>query len=224
VVLSQGRAILVLVGAVCAGACGNGLAPGTSGDRAMFIMGARLASGGGVPAGANLRAGVIWTDPLQRQPDVPMPSDWLSSTVARDTFDGFLITFYRPPPPAALFRIDAPYGGDSIEMAFGQAIIFDDVDNNGVFQIDGPHAQMAAPDSYLAATGPEAIVYVARPFSNAQDGFPLGPAILPGYTQLYFFCNGQVVREIRQNVGMQFVLQPSQNLPEIGTCMRTHSP
>jgi hypothetical protein len=206
-----------------AAACGTGLAPGTSGEQPLFAFGARLVSGNGVPATARPRFGVIWTDPLQRQPDLPMPPEWLSSNLDRDTFDGFLTTLYRPPPPAAIVRIDAPYGGDWMELAFGEPIIFDDAEQNGLFRIDGPSAQMASPDSYLAGSA-EVLVYVARPFANAQDGFPLGAAILHGYTTLALICSGQVLGQLRQNAGVQFVLQPSQTFPELRTCMRTHSP
>jgi hypothetical protein len=217
---------MVLAGlcVVGAAACGTGLAPGTSADQPLYAFGAQLTSSNGVPKSARPRLGVIWTDPLQRQPDVPMPSDWLHSNLDRDSFDGFLTTLYRPPPPAAMVRIDAPSGGDWMEMAFGEVIIFDDVEQNGLFRIDGPRAEMASPDSYLASSE-EVLVYVARPFSNGQDGFPLGAAILHGYTTLAFFCNGQVPGQmIRQNVGVQFVPEPSQTLPEIRTCMRTHTP
>jgi hypothetical protein len=210
--------------AVGAAACGTGVAPGNSGDRPLYAFGASLASSSGVPSDAHPRLGVLWTDPLQRQPDVPMPPDWFTSDLGRDTFDGFVTTLYRPPPPAAMLRIDSPSGGDWIEMALGELIVFDDADQDGAFRVDGPRAEMASPDGYLAAAGNEVLVYVARPFSYAQDGFPLGPAIIPGYTTLTFLCSGQVAGEIRQNVGVQFVLQPSRLLPEIRTCMRTHSP
>jgi hypothetical protein len=225
VVLKRGRGVLVLFGAgvVCTGACGPGLAPGTSGDQPLLTFGSQLASSDGVPNGANVRLGVIWTDPLQRQPDVPMPSDWFSTTLSPKRLDAFTTTFYRPPPPAALFPIDTPGGGDEIEMAFGEAFIFDDGDDDGAYQIHGADAEMAPPDRYLAGS-PEAIVYVSRPFSRAQITFPLGPAILPGYTTLAFFCTGQVPGDIKQNFGMGFVLQPSQTLPEIRTCLRSHSP
>jgi hypothetical protein len=226
VVLKPGRRVLVLAGACAVGAaaCGAGLAPGTSADRPLYAFGAQLGSSNGIPPDARPRLGVIWTDPLQRQSDVPMPADWLGSNLDRDTFGGFLTSVYRRPPPAAMVRIDSPSGSDWMEMAFGEVIIFDDAEQNGVFRIDGPRAEMAAPDRYLASSE-EVLVYVARPFSNAQDGFPLGPAILPGYTTLAFFCNGPVPgQQIRQNVGMQFVAQPSQTLPEIRTCLRTHTP
>jgi hypothetical protein len=222
-VLKRGRGGLILVGAyaLCAGACGNGLASGNSGNEAMFTFGAALAPGDSLPPTARL--GVLWTDLLQRQPDVPMPPSWFSSTLGADTPQGFLINFYRLPPAAALFRIDTS-DGDSIEMAFGEIVIFDDAGGDGGLHIDGPHAEMAPPGSYLAGTA-DAIIYVARPFSSGRDGFPLGPSLSAGYTTLFFDCHGtQVVDEIRQNVGVQFVLQPSQDLPEIRTCMRTHSP
>jgi len=225
VVLKRGPHLLLVAGAcaVVAAACGRGVAPGTSADQALYAFGSRLLSASGIPMTARPRLGVIWTDPLQRQPDVPMPPDWLSSNLDRDTFDSFVSNIFRPPPPEALVRIDAPSGGDWMEMAFGETIIFDDAGKNGLFRIDGPRAEMASPDSYLASTE-EVLVYVARPFSYAQDGFPLGPAILPGYTTLAFFCSGQVPGQIRQNVAMEFVVQPSQTFLEIRTCLRTHSP
>ena len=214
---------LILIGAyaLCAGACGNGLESGKSGSQALFTFGAAFSPGESLPPTA--RVGVIWTDLLQRQPDVPMPPSWFSSSLGADPPQGFLINFYRTPPPAALFRIYTS-DGDSIEMAFGEIVIFDDAGGDGALHIDGPRAEMALPDSYLAGSI-DAIIYVARPFSSGRDGFPLGPALSAGYSTLFFGCHGtQVAEEIRQNVGVQFVLQPSADLPEIRTCMRTHSP
>jgi hypothetical protein len=171
----------------------------------MYRFGAALPPGDTLPPTARL--GVIWTDLLERRPDTAMPRDWLSSTIASDSPQAFVTSLYRPPPPGALFQLDTS-DGDSIEMAFGEIFIFDD----------------AQPDTYLAGSA-EAIIYVARPFAYARDGFPLGPTFSLGYTTLFFDCHGyQVPQDIRQNAAVQFVLQPSSSLPEIRTCMRTHSP
>jgi hypothetical protein len=223
VVLKRDRRSLILVAAyaLCAGACGNGLTSGSSGNQTLFSFFSSLPAGDSLPSTARL--GVLWTDLLQRQPDVLMPPDWFSTNIG-DSPAVFGTNVYRLPPAAALFRIDTPDGRDSIEMAFGELFLFEDADYNGTFKVDRPDAGTAQSDRYLAGA-PQAIVYVARSFSNPQNGFPLGASLLPGYSTLFFNCHGgQVPDEIIQNSGVGFVMQPGENLPEIRTCMRTHSP
>jgi hypothetical protein len=219
----HGRLILVAAYALCAGACGNGLASGSSGNQVLFNFYSSLPTGDSLPPTARL--GVLWTDLLQRQPDVLMPPDWFGTDIG-DSPTGFATNIYRLPPAAALFRIDTPDGRDSIEMAFGELFVFDDADHNGAFEIDRADvdAGMAPSDRYLAGA-PQAIVYVARSFSTAQNGFPLGPSLLTGYATVFFSCHGgQVPDQIIPDSGVQFVMQPGKTLPEIRTCMRTHSP
>lgn len=218
------RAALGLAAAASAGvlAC-DGVTPGGAFDAPMFTISAAFIPNTVLPAGARPIVGVLWTDPLQRQPDVVMPAAWMSSTDI-DPASGtlaFQTEVFRPPPPRAVVDLRAA-SGDDTSLAFGELVVVDDADGDGTFAVSGPHAQIAPPDAYLAGSS-NALVYVARPFAQIQPGFPLA-GTNPGYQTVNFECNGQISQGTAVESSTEFALQPSPTLPEIRNCRRTHSP
>jgi hypothetical protein len=208
--------------ALAAGAC-DGITPGSAYDRPMFTIVAHFTQNTVLPAAAKPVVGVLWTDPLQRQPDVVMPAGWMTSTEI-DPASGasaFQADLFRPPPPEAVVDLRAPSGDDTL-LAFGEMVVVDDADGDGTFRVSGPHAQIAPPDSYLAGTN-NVLVYVARPFVEVESAFPLA-GTNTGYQIVNFECNGRLSQETAIESSTEFVLQPSPTLPEIRDCRRTHSP
>jgi hypothetical protein len=164
--------------------------------------------------------GIIWTDPLQHQPDVVMPRTWVTSELSPAKLTNFLVHVYRPPPPSAIVTITAP-SGDQAELAVGELVIVNDVDGDG-FDVAGPHAEMVGSDSYLAAAT-QVLVYVARPFATNQSAFPLLVS-RDAYTVMEFACNGLVSAGTMEDKAVAFGPQLSRVLPEPRSCDRTHSP
>ncbi len=208
--------------AVGASAC-DGITPGSAFDRPMFTTAAAFVPNTTLPGAAHPVVGVLWTDPLQRQPDVVMPAKWISSSDI-DPASGtlaFQIDVFRPPPREAVVELRAP-SGDETSLALGELVVIDDADGDGTFRVSGPHAQIAPPDAYLAGTT-NVLVYVARTFAEIEPGFPLA-GTKAGYQTVNFDCNGQLSQETAIESSTQFVLQPSPALPEIRNCRRTHSP
>jgi hypothetical protein len=216
---------LLACGAGCGGA---GVTPGDTYASPLQkpFWGALLASPA-VPTDAKPVLGILWSDPFQQRPDVLMPRDWFRTELSQDNLvSGFYTTFYRPPPPATIVRIDAPGGGDFAEIALADVVLVDDRDGDGDLRPSGIHAEVGPDDIYLAAIG-QALIYVARPFSGTvAPDFPLGPLRTPGYAIIDFGCNGQVSKKngVTEVATFVFIAQPSHRLPEVRNCRRTHSP
>jgi hypothetical protein len=229
VVLKRARAFSFALASACAAAsvpaCNSGITPGDGYDQVLFTFVGNLASNVELPQNTNPKLGVLWNDPFQVGPDVPMPPAWHTSIIqVIDTYGNFFVDVYRPPPPASITRVAAPSGHDTADIAIADVVIFDDRDNDGAFRPTGIHAEMASDDGYLAVTS-ALLVYVARPFSGpVPAGFPLGDAIRSGYALIDLGCTGTVSTRPMAIGGTFFVPQPSQRLPEIRSCGRTHSP
>jgi hypothetical protein len=232
-VVLSGRAALLGAAALAAAAgCGNGLSPGNTADAPEMVIYAAGPTASQLPAGSNPLVGIIWTDPLQRGPDVTMPGRWVTSDLRATTDFGstFVIRIFRPPPAGAVVTIDSPAAiadptspsADRIDLAVGELVVVDDVDGDGAFAVSGPHAELAAPDRYLAVSQ-QTVVYVARPFALSQPQFPLG-VLMPGYQALDYQCTGQVSRGPISTLGAIFQVVVSNSLPETRICDRTHSP
>jgi hypothetical protein len=166
---------------------------------------------------------LLWTDPLQRQADVPAPAFSLRSMVAVDT-DSFALDVFRPPPAGALVDVASP-SGDVATLALAEIVIVDDEDADGTFRVSGAAAEIAAPDLYLAGSV-TVLAYVARPFAAPEVDFPLVPTGTAGYQLLQYRCQGQVAAGIDavSPQSVDLVLQPSLTFPELRSCRRTHSP
>jgi hypothetical protein len=214
------RAILVLIATAVAGC--TGVTPGPTFDDPLVTFWSQILSPDGIPPDAKPVVGIIWTDPLQRQADIVMPHGWMTTRPAPgDATNVVIVDVYRPPPPSAIVTITAP-SGEQARLALGEAVLVDDRDDDG-FEVSGPQAEIAEPDSYVAAATGTVIVYVDSPFPTTQLNFPL--LQLPArYTMMNFGCNGPVSTALTQDTGFSFVPQPSKVLPEPRNCRRTHSP
>jgi hypothetical protein len=204
-------------------ACEAGVTPATTYDKEMSTFQSNNLAATDALAGTKKPTfGVVWTDPFQVRPDIVMPAGWAGSNLTFDNLGNFSIYLYRPPPPEAIVTITAP-SRDEAELAFGEMVVFDDLDGDGTFSVSGPHAEITSGDTYLAGSY-QALVYVARPFSNVDMAFPILNAPFAGYSIIDYACSGLVSMSVSQRAMATFVAQPSQILPEIRLCRRTHSP
>lgn len=208
--------------AACAGGC-SGVTPGDAFDQPMFSVFAGFAANLTLPPTTRPIIGVIWTDPLERQPDLVMPASWMSTDMPPPAGGiNFTMRVFRPPPPAAV--VDVPgANGDHARLALGEIVIVDDQDRDGAFRISGASDYVEPPDSYLGGTS-SVLLYVETPFASPQIKFPLLAAPSPGYQAVEFNCDGQIPKGTALTTGITFSLQPSSTLPEIRNCDRSHSP
>jgi hypothetical protein len=205
-------------------ACNAGVTPGASFETPLLELRVPIGPAGAIPAGSHPLIGLIWSDPLQRAPDVLMPARWISATPSDASYREVVVRIFRPPPPEALIEIARPGDGEApAQLALGEMVIVDDGNDDGVFEISGPRAEIARPDSYLAGSF-QAVVYVARPFPSATPSFPLTPSAGIGYQVVDFGCNGRLSNGTTVLGYTSFQVQPSRLLPELRNCMRSHSP
>jgi hypothetical protein len=221
-----GRArALVLCAAAAAASCNQGVTPASTYDQPLFSFGANIPNAT-YPPGSHPMVGLIWTDPLQVNPDVVMPPGWVSSNISPSNIAlGFGVDLFRPPPPATITEMSAP-SGDRIRLALAEVVLVDDGDpQDGRFSVSGPQATIAAPDRYLAGMQ-DVLVYVAQPFSGPEPDFPIAPSTpsMAGYELVDYGCNGQTAGMPKSVAGYAFEMRISQVLPEIRNCRRTHSP
>ena len=218
---------LALGAGLCA--CG-GLTPGNAFDQPLFSFSGAFIPNSVLPSGTTPLVAVLWSDPLQRQPDVLMPRSWISATVDPGVVvpETVHADIFRPPPPEAIVEIASPTGGDAARLALGEIVIADDADGDGVIHVEGPAAKIegsdgaSARDSYIAGAV-EVLLYVERPFAMSQTTFPLA-ASTAGYHLVNFLCTGKFSGGTREGGDVEFVAQTSQVLPEIRDCLRTHAP
>jgi len=235
--------LITVVGvlAVLPGACKSGVVPGNAYESSLDLQAVLV---GPLPEGAHPIATVIWTDPLQRGPDVAMPARWIDSTVATaapenaPADDGssfrapFTLRLFRAPPPEALVDIASPDGRSVARLALGELAIVDDADGDGTVHIDA-HGTMAAPvgaggapprDRYIAF-GEQVLAYVERPFpADIAATFPLAPGAGTGYRFFTYVCEGRLLSATTPAGGAAMDPQTSVELLQRRTCMRTHSP
>jgi hypothetical protein len=220
------RALCVLV--LLPACTSSGVVPGTAFDQPVEIHGAVI---GTLPDGARPVVSVIWSDPWQGRPDVAMPPRWTSSAVTPAANSGgqaaVLLQLFRPPPSAALARIEAPTG-EVAEAAVGDLVIIDDGDGDGAFDIDA-RGNLQTPeagggDSYLAGTQ-AVLIYVARAFPQGVSAtLPIGPLDKIGYQLRWINCDGRTPISHLVIEMAVFEVLTSGSLVERRTCLRTHSP
>lgn len=203
-------------------ACTTGIAPGTAYEAPMFQFQGHLDPRGGLRAGTHPIVGVIWSDPLQRFPDVVMPPRSIGATPSGPSYDDLTIQIFRPPPSAAVFDI-SPTRGVRLDLALGELVIVDDGDGDGTFHVGGPRAEILAPDEYLAGTD-QVLTYLPKSLPTGAPTVPVASAGTIGYQLVDYQCDGRLSRGPIARVNANFPLQPSRFLPEIRSCMRTHSP
>jgi hypothetical protein len=221
--LKTATRLLFLMGALGGAACGRSVVPGTTYDQPLLSFQGTINPTGGLLAAKHPIAGLLWTDPLQRQPDVPMPASWLVSSVnAID--DTFSVDVFRPPPPEAVVTV-ASAGDGTSQLAIAEIVIVDDQDGDGTFRVGGARATIAAPELYLAGSA-NVLTYVARPFSSPQINSPLTLPGQSGYALVNYNCLGQISGSTNpvnpQNV--ELILQPSQDFPDVRPCRASHGP
>ncbi len=210
--------------ASAAGACGRGVVPGAAYDQPLLSFSGTISPTGGLAQAQHPIVGLLWTDPLQRSPDVTMPARWLQSTV--DTAaDTFTVDIFRPPPPEAVVELAAPSGKVSQQLAMAEIVIVDDSDGDGGFLVKGPRATISAPERYLAGSA-NVLTYVETPFPSPQSSSPLTLPAQIGYALVNYNCQGQLAAGTNsvnpQKVEM--ILQPSQDFPDVRTCRASHGP
>jgi len=202
----------------------------------MFTFPAHLTEGTSWPTTAHRLLGIIWSDPLQRRPDVVMPQSWLEAQWdPPDLGKGIAVYLFRPPPPQALAEVQVDELGkspDSARLAVGDVVVVDD-DGDGHFAVEGSLATLVASDeaaahsdTYIAAAD-AMLVYVARGFEQQHDGLPFGPADKgsEGNYQLFKVdCEGRAVVAAVPVTEMNLSLDSSADLPEHRDCARTHRP
>jgi hypothetical protein len=217
--------LLALAVAICYGAaCNKGLLPGNAYDQPIFgLITGRIQPGGGLLQAHNPMVSVLWTDPLQRTPDVTMPAQSLRSSldIPNDTFS---IGIFRPPPAAALSEVIAP-SGESVRLGFGEIVVVDDRDDDGTFQVTGRRGAITAPDRFLGSS-PYVLTYVAQPPSSPTASTPLTLNGQTGYALVSYSCQGPMALSA-DGVGgtaVPVILQPSDSFPEVRDCRRFHSP
>jgi hypothetical protein len=218
----RGAARLLLVIALGGAGCGKGVVPGATYDQPLLSFSGTISPTGGLGQAARPMVGLLWTDPLQRRPDVTMPAGWLQSTVnaAEDTFT---VDIFRPPPPDAVVDLADATGAIS-RVAVAELVIVDDQDGDGTFRAQGPRATIAAPDHYLAGSA-NVLTYVASPFP-AQINSPLTLPAQSGYALVNYVCQGQLSAATHGVIktAVEMILQPSQDFPDVRSCRASHGP
>jgi hypothetical protein len=226
---------VVLAAIALASACGKSVVPADRFETPMYSFSGNIVPPGGIPVekSAKARIGVLWTDPFQRKPDVPMPAHYISSTFDPESdagADHYTVSLYRPPPPEAMFDIESKEKKIA-RLAVGEIVLFYDEDGDGTFSVAGPRAKIGGKDEYLAASK-FILRYVADPFPPSEQTFPLGRTHNVGYDMVSLVCEGRTpARPPRAGFAtanrfeaLEMVLQPSvDSLPEVRTCMRLHS-
>jgi hypothetical protein len=224
---------LGVIAAAAATGCGKAVYSGSTFDKPLFEFGGLI-----VPTSAlseeqrrAARPGLIWIDPAQNKPDIPSPPHSLVAAVIRadgGMSDRYSLKLHRPPPPESFFEVEA--SGQTATLAVAEIVLYEDGDGDGTFSVKGPRAEIAAPDRFLAAST-SIILYGERPFQNAPMDFPLGPATKAGYDLVQLACAGRLPPTAPPRTKapdnpylITLVVQPQDTLPEVRTCMRSHSP
>lgn len=215
--------ILALAIALGGAACGKGIIPGKTYDQPLLSFSGTITPTGGLVGAQHPIVGLLWTDPLQRSPDVPMPSGWIQSTVNAGD-DTFTVQVFRPPPPEAVVDL-ADSSGATSRLALAEIVIIDDQDGDGTFRVQGPRATVAPPERYLAGSQ-SVLTYVASPFASPQINSPLTLPAQTGYALVNYLCQGQISAATDAAIpqAIQAILQPSQDFPNVRTCRASHGP
>jgi hypothetical protein len=210
------------MGALGGAACGKSLVPGAMYDQPLLSFQGTINPAGGLLAAKHPIAGLLWTDPLQQQPDVPMPASWLGSSV-NATADTFSLEVFRPPPPEALVTV--ALGRETSQLAIAEIVLVDDQDGDGSFRVGGARATIAAPELYLAGSA-NVLTYVASPFSSPQINSPLTLPGQSGYALVNYNCLGQISGSTNpvNPQKVELILQPSHDFPDVRPCRASHGP
>jgi hypothetical protein len=216
-------------------ACQQGVVPGNAYDTPYSFSGTVVPSqtiptttadesDGGVPQPTRPRMGVLWTDPLQRVPDVPQPARGIESSVST-TLDTFQIDIYGPPPAQAMVSVPIP-NGESMRLAYGEIVMIDDQNGDGTFAVSGADAKIASPDRYLAGSN-TVLVYLDQTYPSLPDKTLVAVTGEKGYQLIFYACDNETVGMVLvqdPDGGAIASTQPSTTFPDVRACARTHSP
>jgi hypothetical protein len=216
-------------------ACQQGVVPGDAYDTPYSFSGQVFpaqtiplttadGSDGGVAPPTRPKMGVLWTDPLQRVPDVPQPARGIESSVAT-ALDTFQVHVYGPPPAQAMVDVPTP-DGQSIRLAYGEIVMIDDQNGDGTFAVSGADAAIAGPDRYLAGSN-TVLVYLDRDYPALPDQTLVAVTGDKGYQLVFYGCDNQMISMVLtqdRNGGTIASTQPSTTFPDVRACARTHSP
>ena len=224
---------LIAWASVCGG-CGKSLVPGNAYDRSLLPeISGRILPIGGLAGADRPIVTLLWTDPYQKKPDVPMPASWMRSTVtpapAGDVTmaDRFTVEVFRPPPPEALVDVRLPGSEppDVARVAIAELVLLDDRDGDGTFQVTGPRADIVGKDRFLAGST-FVLTYVERPYATPRAATPLNVPDQIGYQLVSYDCEGRISKGTVawDPAAVDLIAQRSTSFPEVRNCRRTHSP
>jgi hypothetical protein len=221
--LKSAARVVFLMGVLGGAACGRSVVPGTTYDQPLLSFQGTVNPAGGLLQAKHPIVGLLWTDPLQRQPDVPMPARWFGSSVS-ETDDTFSVEVFRPPPPQAVVTVASASSGTS-QLAVAEIVIVDDQDGDGTFRVSGPRATIASPEIYLAGSA-NVLTYVVSPFSSPQINSPLTLPGQSGYALVNYNCLGQISGSTNpvNPQKVELILQPSYDFPDVRPCRASHGP
>jgi hypothetical protein len=214
-------------------ACQQGVVPGSAYDQPSWSFTGGVRPFGTIPTtttgadGAVLPSkpimGLLWTDPLQRSPDLPQPARGIASTVIDDTFR---IDVFGPPPAGAIVEIPST-SGPSLRLALAEIVMIDDQNGDGTFEVSGPDAAISDGDRYLAGAN-TMLVFLDQSYPSLPPaGSLLAVSGKQGYQLVVYVCDHQSISAVIQQDpggGTAAFTQPSTALPEVRSCGRTHSP
>jgi len=234
--------VVSVVGAagLIAGACGGGLVTPSAFDEPLFTFSAQILPPGQLATATHPIISVLWIDPEQQRPSVPMPARSMTSSVPEPalsggTYDVGTFWVYRQPPEEVMF--DLPIGNASppltARMAVGELVIVDDADGDGTFRVAG-----AGPDIAESAAGQPQDRYLggALAFLSYSQSSPLETPFTEmsqhGYELVEVDCRGVFVTARRfylssaadSNLATMIARAPSTAFPQVRTCLQSQPP
>jgi hypothetical protein len=172
------------------------------------------------------RVTVVWVDPAGLVPDVPERPQAIR--FALDAAGGFDLQLFEPPPLAAGVGTFSPGGQGQVRYAFGEVVVYDDLDGDGALAISAADDRLVGPDDYRGANATYVLVYIESTNAEGAPALPLpilaGP---PGYGLGAVNCNTfgpPLVTRVDTSaavLAMQIV-PPSSQLPYVRTCLQSH--
>jgi hypothetical protein len=171
------------------------------------------------------RVTVVWVDPVGMLPDVPAQAEAIHFTL--DAAGAFQLQLFAPPPPAAAVGTFRTNQGSEVQYAFGELVLFDDLDGDGSLAISSADDQIVGPDDYRGASAGYVVVYIdATNAENAAIALPILEEA-PGYHLGAVDCDTIgppliTTADSSKAVVVMQVLPPSSSLPYARTCLQTH--
>jgi hypothetical protein len=212
---------------VISGGCGDPLLSATAYETPLFELAGDLN-----PLPSDLvspRVDVVWVDPEEAHEDVPASPDGAGFVLTGSTF---VFSMYAPPPAAAIRQLTDPHTGRTVaSFAFGEIVLFEDLDGDGTFQVtsvaDG--STIVPPDLYQGAQARFVVVYVESPASGDVPDELLGLlSTTSGYHLGAVSCDmpetprTSIDARIGEQIEITVLPSATNELPFLRTCLRTH--